>query len=188
MGVASMSLRHFRYFATAAVAAVITGCYSTMTYSPLTGSPCRGRGGDVPGCLVGALKTEPYHNSSLLVKAPQPAGEIDNQWITLGLSVPGSAAGRRITGVEVCYEINAPPPDTAYIAQTRLTDMTTPKVATVILDDATRRTAGGPTCYKTIGTGTIAQFTAKGTVNLELRVVLSNTRDELYLGMVRLYF
>jgi hypothetical protein len=153
----------------------------TMTYSPLTGSPDQ---------ASAKIKTEMYccPPTALLIKAKQPVGQNDLQWVFLGLTVPGSAAGRRITAVEVCYEIKAPPADTAYISQTRLTDMTTPNVATVRLDDATKRTAIGPTCYKTIGTGTTAPFMARGTVTLALRLVLSNTRDEIRLGMVRLYF
>jgi hypothetical protein len=154
---------------------------STMTYSPLTGSP------DPASTKI---KTEMYccPSTALLIKASQPVGANDLEWVILGLSVPGTAVGRRITGVEVCYEIKAPVPDTAYISQTRLTDMTTPNVANVRLDDGTKRTAAGPKCYKTAGTGTTAPFVAKGTVTLALRVVLSNPRDEIRVGMVRLYF
>lgn len=166
--------------ATSLVFEVPSHAQSAMTYSPLTGN------GVGPNGPAGAkIKTEPYccPSTALLVKANQPVGENDFQWVDLGLSVPGSAAGRRIAGVQVCYEIHAPLPDTTYISQTRLTDMTTPNAATVTLDDPTKRLAPGPTCYTVR-----SAFRAKGTVTLSLKVVFGNIRDEIRLGMVRLYF
>jgi hypothetical protein len=166
--------------ATCCIVAVPSHAQSAMTYSPLTGT---GVGPNGPASAK--IKTEPYccPSTALLVKATQPVGESDFQWVDLGLSVPGSPAGRRITGVQVCYEIHAPLPDTTYISQTRLTDMTTPNAALVGLDDPTNRTAAGPACYRVR-----ASFVAKGTVTLSLKVVFSDTRDEIRLGMVRLLF
>jgi len=159
--------------ATSVISAIPSPAQSTMTYSPLTGSP---------GAAGTKIKTEPHccPTTALLVKANQPVGENDFQWVTVGLTVPG---GRNITGVEVCYEIQAPPPDTAYISQTRLTDMTIPNAANVRLDDPTNRTSTKPTCYRVK-----AGFTPKGTVTLALKMVMSNIQDEIRLGMVRLYF
>src|SRR6202040_4023969 len=155
--------------ATSLLIAIPSHGQSTMTYSPLTGSP---------GAAGTKIKTEPHccPSTALLVKASQPVGENDFQWVNLGLTVPG---GRRINGVEVCYEINAPRPDTAYISQTRLTDMTTPNAANVQLDDPTNRMPAGPTCYRVK-----AGFTPKGTVTLSLKVVLSNIRAEIRLAVV----
>jgi hypothetical protein len=149
---------------------------STMTYSPLTGSP---------GATGTKIHTEPHccPTTALLVKANQPVHENDFQWVTLGLTVPGFPTGTTVTGVEVCYEIHSSKADTAYISQTRLTDMTTPNAANVRLDDPTNRMGPGPTCYRVK-----ASFIPKGTVSLALKVVLSNIQDEIRLGMVRLYF
>jgi hypothetical protein len=162
--------------ATSLLVAIPSHAQSSMTYSPLTGSP---------GAAGTKIKTEPHccPTTALLIKANQPVGENDFQWVTLGLSVPESAGGTNITGVEVCYEINAPRPDTVYISQTRLTDMTIPNAANVRLDDPTNRMPGRPTCYRVK-----AAFTPKGTVTLALKVVMSNVRDDIRLGMVRLYF
>jgi hypothetical protein len=75
--------------ATTVLAAIPSPAQSTMTYSPLTGSP---------GATGTKIKTEPHccPTTALLVKANQPVGENDFQWVTLGLTVPG---GRTVTGV-----------------------------------------------------------------------------------------
>jgi hypothetical protein len=168
--------RAFVLLATCLLTAIPIHAQSSMTYSPLTGSP---------GAAGTKIKTEPHccPTTALLVKANQHVGENDFQWVTLGLTVPEPKGGATISAVEVCYEIVAPKPDTAYISQTRLTDMTTPNVANVRLDDPTNRLPGRPNCY-TVKAG----FTPKGTVTLALKVVMSNIRDEIRLGMVRLYF
>src|SRR4051812_8653660 len=92
---------------------VVIPCYAQarMTYSPLTGSP---------GAAGTKIKTAPHccPTTALLVTASQPVGENDFQWVTLGLTVPESVTGTTIRAVEVCYEINAPKSDTAYISQT----------------------------------------------------------------------
>ena len=166
----------FAVFAASVLIAIPAHAQSSMTYSPLTGSP---------GAAGTKIKTEPHccPTTALLVKAHQPVGENDFQWVTLGLTVPEPNAGALISAVEVCYEIVAPKPDTAYISQTRLTDMTIPNAANVRLDDPTNRMPGRPNCY-TVKAG----FKPRGTVTLALKVVMSNVRDEIRLGMVRLYF
>jgi hypothetical protein len=166
----------FAVLATSLMFAIPTHAQSRMTYSPLTGNP------GAPGAKI---KTESYCSppTALLVKANQPVGENDFQWVFLGLSVPEPVGGARINAVEVCYEIKAQKGDTVYISQTRLTDMTTPNVANVKLDDPTNRTGPGPTCYRVR-----AGFTPAGTVTLALKVVMSSIQDEIRLGMVRLYF
>lgn len=153
---------------------------STMSYSPLTGI------GVGPNGLAGAkIKTEPYccPSTALVVKANQPVGPGDNQWVLLGLSVPGSRTGQRITGIDICYEIHAAAADSTYIWQTRLTAMTTPNSANVVLDDPTKRMAPGPTCY-----GIKTALNPRGTVTLALKVVFSNIQDEIRIGMVRFRF
>lgn len=111
-----------------------------------------------------------------------PVGETDLQWVLFGLTVPESSPPRPITGVEICYAIQSPKRDSTYISQTRLSDMTTPNVANVKLDDPTDRLGPGPICYRVK-----ANFTPRGTVTLHLKVVFANAVDEIRIGMIRLY-
>ena len=179
-GFLALGRRLVAALATSAVVSLPSFAQGTMTYSPLTGIAV-----GPSGPASAKIKAEPYccPSTALVVKANQPVSGSDDQWVNLGLSVPGSRAGERITGVEVCYEIHAVNPDTTYIWQTRLTAMTTPNAANVILDDPIKRKGPGPTCY-----GIKTTLNARGTVTLALKVVFANTQDEIRIGMVRLSF
>ena len=86
--------------------------------------------------------------------------EDDLQWVNIPLSL---TAADTITAVMVCYNsIN-----NAYISQTRLSVMTTPDHATVMLDDATDRKSTAATCYS-VNTNTKVD----GTITLSLKVVV----------------
>ncbi|HZM80040.1 MAG TPA: hypothetical protein VFC19_30265 [Candidatus Limnocylindrales bacterium] len=61
----------------------------------------------------------------------------------------------------VCYAISTTVIGRTYISQTRLTSMTTPNSAFVMLDDGLNQTAVGPLCY-TVPAG----FTPTGALTL----------------------
>jgi len=56
--------------------------------------------------------------------------------------------------------------------------MTTPNVATVRHDDGTNLTSTAPVCYTSKG----SEFTVKGTITLELKMVFGSTSDQIVLG------
>jgi len=85
--------------------------------------------------------------------------EGDLQWVNIPLSLPADS----IQSVTVCYSSTG----NAYISQTRLTNMTTPDHATVVLDDATNQVSAAATCY-TVPAGT----KVNGTITLSLKVVI----------------
>jgi hypothetical protein len=90
---------------------------------------------------------------------------------------------KKITGVEVCYQINSAARGSTFISQTRLSEMTTPNQATVVLDDATDRTDPGPVCYSVA-----TSVSPIGSIALNLRVIFGSTEDEIVLGGVRIFF
>lgn len=67
----------------------------------------------------------------------------------------------------------------SYIRQTRISTMTMPNSASVVLDDGTDRTVAGPACY-TVTAG----FTPGGAMTLGLRVVFGSTADRITIDMV----
>lgn len=145
------------------------------TYSPLTAV-----GVGPSGPATAKILVEPYccPSTAVVVQAESKVAEDDFQWVNLGLTVPAVA---EIQAVEVCYELKTSKPGATYISQTRLTDMTTPDVAHVKLDDATDRKDSGPACY-TVEAG----FQPEGTVTLALKMVFGSTEDEIRIGMVKL--
>ena len=88
-----------------------------------------------------------------------PVVENDFQWVNIPLSLPEGV----IKAVRVCYGTK----NKAYISQTRLTVMTTPDKATVMLDDPTNQTSPAPTCYDSK-----ANVSVNGTITLSLKVVI----------------
>ena len=152
---------------------------TSVTYSPLTAVAVGPNGPSTAKTKVQPWCCPP---TALVIKATQPVTDADFQWVFLGLTVPESVPVRSVTAVEICYALQSPKRDSTYISQTRLTDMTTPNVANVKLDDPTDRLGPGPTCYRVR-----ANFTPRGTLTLHLKVVFANTVDEIRLGMIRLY-
>jgi hypothetical protein len=106
-------------------------------------------------------------------------GESDFQWVLLGLTVPG---GLKIKAVVVCYQIIGSRKGT-YISQTRLTEMTTPNTALVVHDDPTNLLSPSPVCYNSVVKGSI---TVKGTITLELKVVIARKSDKILVGGISL--
>lgn len=160
----------------------MAGCaIATMNYSP------RSATADAAGPGVPVLITVDSYlrpNTAVVVRAKQPISESDHiQWVQLDLPVATGTAARKITGVEVCYQINTDSPGSTYISQTRLTEMTTPDQAQIRVDDPTNRTDRGPACYSVA-----AAISPIGSIVLHIKVIFGNTRDEIVLGAVRLFF
>jgi hypothetical protein len=88
-----------------------------------------------------------------------PVGENDFQWVNIPLELPAG----RIKGVRVCYGTK----NKAYISQTRLSAMTTPDKALVVLDDPANQASAVPTCYNTV-----ANVIVDATITLSLKVVI----------------
>lgn len=117
-------------------------------------------------------------SSAVVLTPTQVSGESDFQWMNLGLPW-GNAS---ISSVTVCYAISSSVAGRTYISQTRLSDMTLPNSATVMLDDGTNQTAVGPTCYTVP-----ANLTPPvGALTLGLKVVFGSTSDRIMIGLVRL--
>jgi hypothetical protein len=103
--------------------------------------------------------------------------ESDFQWVSLGLSVPD---GIKVKGVQVCYQIIGG--KSTYISQVRLTQMTTPNQALVIHDDPTNLMSTAPVCYKSAASG----FSIKGTITLELKIVIGAKGEKILVGCIAL--
>ncbi len=157
--------------------ALSAGCTSirTMTYSPITAT--------VSPTLHPTIKVEqaisPPH--ALLVTATKP-GRIE--FVNIDLPLPQGTAAPKVTGVEVCYQIETSNPGSTYIRQTRLTAMTTPNQAPIIMEDPTDRTALGPTCYLINN----LSLSPHGSVVLGLGVVFGSTDDKILIGGITLMF
>ncbi len=147
---------------------------SSWTYSPLTAV-----GVGPSGPATSMISVEPFccPSTAVVLNASQAVAEDDFQWVNLGLPGPQ----RPVTAVEVCYSVETAQPGSTYISQTRITDMTTPDQALVLLDDDTNRTDVGPSCY-TVETS----IEPEGTLTLALKVVVGSPADEIRIGMVRL--
>lgn len=161
------------------------GADLTISHSPLTAIASGPSGPD-----SSLLEVEPFccPSTAVEVSATQVVGENDFQWILIGLNVPeNTPKGKKnikdleIRGVEVCYSIATSSPGSTYISQTRLTEMTTPDAAFVMMDDATDRTAVGPTCYTSS-----TDFVPDGTITLALKMVFGSASDKIRIGGIKL--
>ncbi len=145
----------------------------TARYSPL-GATANGPSGPA----TARFTATPYccPSTAVVLTPTQISAETDFQWMHLGLPWDNTS----VNAVTVCYAIS---PTAAagrtYISQTRLTSMTTPNSALVMLDDGTDRTTLGPLCYTVP-----ASFTPAGTLTLGLKVVFGSTSDRITIGMV----
>jgi hypothetical protein len=143
-------------------------------YSPLGAIAMDGAG--EPGKLM--VRHQTHANSCALeVRATSPVGENDLQWVEIPLAVPSAT----ITGVNLCYRVDSASPGTTYIFQVRLTQMTTPDSALVVLDERTRLSSSTPTCLLSK-----AHVEVKGSITLALRMVFGNTADRIILGGIEL--
>jgi hypothetical protein len=96
----------------------------------------------------------------------------------MNLGLPWDNAS--VTAVRVCYAITSAAGGSC-ISQTRISSMTTPNSALVLVDNPSNRASTTPTCY-TMKTG----FTPTGALTLELKVVFASTSDRITIGMVSL--
>jgi hypothetical protein len=144
------------------------------TYSPL-GATANGASGPGSAAFTAAPHCCP---DTAVVLTPQRAiGDAEAQWMNLGLPWDNG----QITAVRVCYKVSTASPGGTYISQTRLTDMTVPTSASVVLDDGTNRAGTGGSCYNVS-----AAVTPQGALTLSLKVVFGSTGDRITIGMVRL--
>jgi len=116
-------------------------------------------------------------STALVVVPGQVITDNDFQWVLLGLPWDNPT----VTSVRVCYQIQTSSPGTTFISQTRLTSMTTPNSATVVVDNGTDRTSTTPTCYSVSST-----VNPTGKLTLALKVVFGNVNDKIVIGMVSL--
>lgn len=157
--------------------AITVGCSSirTMTYSPITAT--------VSPTLHATIRVEQAVSppQALLVTATEP-GRLE--FVNVDLPLPLGTAAPKVVGVKVCYQIEASNPGSTYITQTRLTEMTTPNEAPIMVDDPTDQTALGPTCY------VVDNFSVspRGSVVLGLGVVFGSTDDKILIGGITLMF
>lgn len=156
---------------------VSVGCSAirTMTYSPITAtvSPTLH-----PTVRVGQAISPPH---ALLVTATEP-GRLE--FVNIDLPLPMGTAAPKVVGVKVCYQIEASNPGSTYITQTRLTEMTTPNEAPIMVDDPTDQTALGPTCY-VVDNFSLAP---EGSVVLGLGVIFGSTDEKILIGGITLMF
>ncbi len=123
---------------------------------------------DLP-CTPGALE----------ITAETVVTEDDYQWVIFPLILPD---GGKVTGVMIHYYINTTDPATTYIAQTRLSQMTTPDGATVMMDDDTDLYGPGPFEHTSF-----ASYQVGGANILELKVVIGNPDDSIVIGGIEIF-
>ncbi len=142
---------------------------TTYYFSPI---PAIGVGPN--GLPTKKIDVNPYccPSTAINVTTQQNVSERDFQWVLIPLSLPQGV----IRSVTVCYGIKGK--EKAYISQTRITSMTTPNRANVLLDDGTDRHSMRPTCYNVEG-----EVPIKGTMTLALKVVL-NPGDQIRIGSI----
>jgi hypothetical protein len=144
----------------------------TARYSPL-GATANGPSGPATALFTAGPHCCP---STAVVLTPTAVStESSFQWMNLGLPWDNTS----VSLVRVCYIISSAVAGRTYISQTRVTDMTMPNSALVLLDDGTDRTAAGPLCYTVP-----ASFTPTGAMTLSLKVVFGSTSDRIMIGLV----
>ncbi len=116
-------------------------------------------------------------SDALELTTGQVVTENDSQWMQLALPWDNPT----ITSVRVCYQVFTSTPGSTYISQTRLTSMTMPNSATVVLDEPTDRTSTAPACYSVK-----TALTPTGALTLNLKVVFGHPGDRITIGMVSL--
>ena len=146
---------------------------AAIYYSPLTAIPVG------PSGPPSQLKVTPHSSPStaIAVTSSTVVNETDFQWVLLGLTVPHRT---KVKAVVVCYQILGAA--SSYISQVRLTEMTMPNTAFVKHDDATNLTSTSPVCYKSTATG----FRVRGTITLELKMVIGSQGDKILVGGISL--
>jgi hypothetical protein len=117
--------------------------------------------------------------SALEITSTGVVAENDFQWVVFPLAVPDGAT---IKGVKLYYSTNAVNPSSTYISQTRLTQMTTPNSALVMMDDATNQVGPGPTFYEST-----TSYQVAGANSLNLKVVIGNPADSIVIGGIEIF-
>lgn len=149
----------------------------SIWFSPLTAIP-----EDPTGARSLVLGVAPY-GDAIEVTATDPVTEGANKWVVLGLT---TQANKAIKGVQVCYQVITDSPGSTYIAQVRLSTMTSPDFSTVIHDDPTNLTSTTATCF----TSNTAKHKPKvgGTTTLSLKMVFGSAGDKITIGGVKLIY
>lgn len=114
---------------------------------------------------------------AVVLTPQQVITDTDTQWVHIPL--PWDNAD--VTQLQVCYQIVSATTGTTFVTQTRLTQMTLPNSAGIIVDNTSNRTQLGPICYA-ISTS----FVPSGALTLGLRVVFGSTSDRIVLGQISL--
>ena len=144
----------------------------TQHFSPLNAVP-----GGPSGPATNKLKVQPYCCPSTAIEITAlnngAITDTDLQWVEIPLN--GIQSGQ-IKDVTVCYQVMGT--GDSYISQVRLTEMTLPNTATVMLDDGKNNNSKTPICYTTP-----AVFEVKGTITLALRIVLAPNDKILVSGI-----
>lgn len=174
-------------FALSLLLAITMGCSSvdttnmgrdsvnTMTYSPITAT--------VGPTLHATIQVEQAVEPPLaLLVTAREIGRLE--FVNVDLPLPQSSAAPKVIRVEVCYQIQTFQPGSTYISQTRLYEMTTPDQAPLLLDDPTKQTALGPTCYK-VGNFSVSP---RGALVLGIGVIFGNIKDRILIGGIKLTF
>jgi hypothetical protein len=117
--------------------------------------------------------------SALQITSTKAVTEDDSQWVFFPLTVPD---GAKIKGVKYYYSIKQKTASTTYISQTRLTQMTTPNQALVMMDDADNLYGPGPADHTSV-----ASYTANGANTLNLRVVINDPSDSIIIGGIEIF-
>jgi hypothetical protein len=144
----------------------------TIHFSPLT-AVAVGPAGPPSKLSVGPHSSP---STAIVVTAAGAVKESDDQWVLLGLTV---ASGMNVKGVVVCYQALG---KSTYISQVRLTEMTTPDSALVRHDDPTNLASTTPVCYKS----KVKDFAVKGTITLELKIVIGGKSEKILIGGIAL--
>jgi hypothetical protein len=119
-------------------------------------------------------------NVSIIQSSPNTAVAVqsaivgDFQWITMGLNL---RSDQLIDSIIVCYQLTN---SASYISQVRLTSMTTPDAAYIIVDDPTDLTSTSPTRYASFTFG----LSVDGTITLAFRLNFAATQDIIEIGAI----
>jgi hypothetical protein len=153
-------------------------------FHPMTAQADRAGINATPTQLI--LQNDDGLGAGLTITASAPVADDDLEWVNLDLPLPVlNAAGQpwKIDSLEVCYDVSAEVPERTFISQVRLTEMTTPEVATVRHDDGTNLHSTSPTCYGS----NVADVPINGAYELSLRIVIGKTSDRIRIGAIRIF-
>jgi hypothetical protein len=148
---------------------------ATLHFSPLGAVAV-----DVTSRPSSVVSVVPGPASGVTLRASAPVRSTDSQWVLIALPVMDGLAVR---GVGLGYQVRSVAAGSTYIAQTRLTSMTTPDATTVKHDDATQLASPQPVVRVS---DVIPAFTVKAAITLELKLVFGSADDSISIGGLQL--